>query len=100
MEEDAVGNDDGARRAASLRIMLLAQLPPLLMALLASVAAIFICVRVVGVWPTVVIWCLLLGLLGSAVIKVLRLRRRLQLRVDCDQRGRPESHRWRPSFGP
>ncbi len=72
-----VGDNDGVRRAASLRIVLLAQLPPLVMMLLANVVAVFICVRLVGVWPTVVIWGLLLGLLASAVIRGLRLRKQV-----------------------
>lgn len=45
------------------------------MVLVANVVAIFLSVRFIGVWPTVAIWCVLLGLVGTAVIKLLRLRR-------------------------
>ena len=77
MKDETVRRNDGARRAPGMRILLLAQLPPLFMVLVVNVAAVFICVRLVGVWPTVVIWCLLLGFLGYAVSRVLRLRRQL-----------------------
>jgi hypothetical protein len=75
MESDVAGDNDDARRPAGLRTLLLAQLPPLVMVLVANVVAIFISLKFIGVWPTVVIWGVLLGLLGSAVIKLLRLRR-------------------------
>ena len=76
METGAVGDNDDAGRPAGLRTLLLAQLPPLVMVLVANAVLIFISLKVIGVWPTVVIWCVLLGLVGTAVIKFLRLRRR------------------------
>jgi uncharacterized membrane protein len=75
MDADAVGDDHGTPRDPRLRTVLLAQLPPLVMVLVANVVAIFICVRLIGVWPTLAIWCVLLGLVGSVVIRLLRLRR-------------------------
>lgn len=45
------------------------------MALLVIGAATFICITVAGVWLTVAIWGLLLGLLGYAISRVLLLRR-------------------------
>ena len=75
MDAHPVGDKDGASRPADFRTLLLGQLPPLVMVLVANVVAIFLCIRFIGVWPTVVIWCLLLGLVGTAVIKLLRLRR-------------------------
>jgi hypothetical protein len=75
MDADAAGDNDDAGRPAGLRTLLLAQLPPLVMVLVANVVLIFISLKVIGVWPTVVIWCVLLGLVGTAVIKLLRLPR-------------------------
>jgi hypothetical protein len=75
MEAGAAGDNDGARRPAGLRTLLLAQLPPLVMVLVANVVAIYVFISLIGVWPTVAIWCLLLGVLGTVLIKLLRLRR-------------------------
>jgi hypothetical protein len=75
MEADAVGPDDGRRRPPGLRTLLLAQLPPLVMVLVANAVLIFVSLKVIGVWPTVAIWCVLLGLVGTVVINFLRLRR-------------------------
>ena len=61
-------------RPAGLRTLLLAQLPSLIMSLVSVGLAIVVCVRLVGVWPTVVIWSLVLGLIGLAVNRGLRLR--------------------------
>ena len=76
MEADAVGPDDGPRRPPGMRTLLLAQLPPLVMVLVANAVLIFVSLKVIGVWPTVAIWCVLIGLVGTAVIKLVRLRRR------------------------
>jgi hypothetical protein len=75
MTADAAADNDDARRPAGLRTLLLAQLPPLIMVLVANVVAIFISVKFIGVWPTVAIWCVLLALVGTTLIKFLRLRR-------------------------
>ena len=45
------------------------------MVLVANVVAIFISVTLIGVWPTGAIWCVLLGVVGSAVITLVRPRR-------------------------
>ena len=66
METGAVGDNDDEGRPAGLRTLLLAQLPPLVMVLVANAVLIFISLEVIGLWPTVVIWCVLLGLVGTA----------------------------------
>jgi hypothetical protein len=38
--------------------------------------AVLIGVRKIGVWPTVVLWCAVIGLVAAGVVLGLRLRRR------------------------
>jgi hypothetical protein len=74
MEENSVGDKERAPGAASSRIPLLARLPGLVVTLLTNVAAVYICVRLLGVWPTVALWSLVFGFAGFAVLRRLRLR--------------------------
>jgi hypothetical protein len=56
--------------------MLLAQLIPTGMMLLGFVAVLYFSVTTIGVWPTVALWGVLLGVFGTGMVFIARRMRR------------------------
>jgi hypothetical protein len=55
---------------------LAASLPGVIMLLVGFVVAVLIGVKVIGVWATVILWCVLLGLFASGLTLAVRLLKR------------------------
>lgn len=66
----------GASRPTGARMALVASLPGVIMLVVGFVVAVLIGVRTIGVWPTVILWCSLLGVFGAGLLVIVRLMKK------------------------